>query len=192
MTTHSSAKSVIVSMHNGKVVSVTGKHDPLLQARYLVGVAESLKDQHVIEAARAVLAQMTQLIEQKLDLSLPGDQELLAGYHALRVDYLSLVDGFRQMHQSNEKFRAEVVVMIKVEENRTKRVVWAQTAKGSSEFYVTPDLQFNRVLQNRALEQAGRFIAEDLASRFLLQLESGQLAKPIVSPASTGADTSSK
>ena len=82
--------------------------------------------------------------------------------------------------------------MIKVEESRTKRVAWAQTAKGSSEFYVTPDLQFNRVLQNRALEQAGRFIAEDLASRFLLQLESGQLAKPIVSPASTGADTSSK
>ncbi len=88
--------------------------------------------------------------------------------------------------------RAEVVVVIKVEESRTKRVVWAQTAKGSSEFYVTPDLQFNRVLQNRALEQAGRFIAEDLASRFLLQLESGQLAKPIVRPASTGADTSSK
>ena len=88
--------------------------------------------------------------------------------------------------------RAEVVVMIKVEESRTKRVVWAQTAKGSSEFYVTPDLQFNRVLQNRALEQAGRFIAEDLASRFLLQLESGQLAKPIVRPASTGADTSSQ
>ena len=88
--------------------------------------------------------------------------------------------------------RAEVVVMIKVEESRTKRMVWAQTAKGSSEFYVTPDLQFNRVLQNRALEQAGRFIAEDLASRFLLQLESGQLAKPILRPASTGADTSSK
>jgi len=34
------------------------------------------------------------------------------------------------------------------------------------------------VLQNRALEQAGQFVAEDLASRFLLQLESGQLAKP--------------
>jgi hypothetical protein len=42
---------------------------------------------------------------------------------------------------------------------------------------VTPDLQFNRALQNRALEQAGRFIAEDLASRFLLQLETGQFEK---------------
>ena len=85
--------------------------------------------------------------------------------------------------------RTEVVVIVKVEETRTKRLVWAQTAKGASEFYVTPDLQFNRVLQNRALEQAGRFIAEDLASRFLLQLESGQLAKPPVRPASNSADT---
>lgn len=78
--------------------------------------------------------------------------------------------------------RTEVVVAVKVEETRTKRTVWMQTAKGSSEFYVTPDLQFNRVLQNRALEQAGRFVAEDLASRFLLQLESGQLAKPTATP----------
>lgn len=88
--------------------------------------------------------------------------------------------------------RAEVTVMVKVEETRTKRVVWTQTAKGSSEFYVTPDLQFNRVLQNRAVEQAGRFIAEDLASRFLLQLESGQLEKPVAKPASSSADTNVK
>ena len=88
--------------------------------------------------------------------------------------------------------RAEVVVIVKVEETRTKRLVWAQTAKGASEFYVTPDLQFNRVLQNRALEQAGRFIAEDLASRFLLQLESGQLAKPPAGPAADNVDTNIK
>jgi hypothetical protein len=74
--------------------------------------------------------------------------------------------------------RVEVLVIVKVEETRTKRLVWAQTSKGASEFFVTTDLNFNRALQNRALEQAGRFIAEDLASRFLLQLESGQLAKP--------------
>jgi len=84
--------------------------------------------------------------------------------------------------------RTEVVVMVKVEETRTKRLVWTQMAKGSSEFYVTPDLQFNRVLQNRALEQAGRFVAEDLASRFLLQLESGQLAKPIATPPSNNPE----
>ena len=88
--------------------------------------------------------------------------------------------------------RTEVVVIVKVEETRTKRLVWTQTSKGASEFYVTSDLQFNRVLQNRALEQAGRFIAEDLASRFLLQLESGQLAKPTVRPASDNADTNIK
>ncbi len=88
--------------------------------------------------------------------------------------------------------RAEVLVIIKVEETRTQRLVWAQTSKGTSEFYVTSDLQFNRVLQNRALEQAGRFIAEDLASRFLLQLESGQLAKPPVLPASDNVDSAIK
>ncbi|BFU94574.1 MAG: conserved protein of unknown function [Nitrospira sp.] len=74
--------------------------------------------------------------------------------------------------------RTEVVIAVKVEETRTKRVVWMQVAKGASEFFITTDLQFNRVLQNRSLEQAGKFVAEDLASRFLLQLESGQLAKP--------------
>jgi len=74
--------------------------------------------------------------------------------------------------------RTEVVVAVKVEETRTKRAVWTQVAKGASEFFITTDLQFNRVLQNRALEQAGKFLAEDLASRFLLQLESGQLVKP--------------
>jgi hypothetical protein len=75
--------------------------------------------------------------------------------------------------------RTEVVVGIRVEETRTKQVVWSQLSKGSSEFFVTSDLQFNRVLQNRALEQAGKFIAEDLASRFLFQLESGRLSKPV-------------
>jgi hypothetical protein len=79
--------------------------------------------------------------------------------------------------------RTEVVVLVKVEETRTKKVLWMQTAKGASEFFVTTDLQFNRALQNRALEQAGRFIAEDLASRFLLQLESGKLSKPTTTPA---------
>jgi len=88
--------------------------------------------------------------------------------------------------------RTEVVVAVKVEETRTKRVVWAQMTKGMSEFFITPDLQFNRVLQNRALEQAGRFIAEDLASRFLLQLESGQLAKTPEPPASDNADSNIK
>jgi hypothetical protein len=81
--------------------------------------------------------------------------------------------------------RTEVIVLVKVEETRTKKVVWMQTAKGASEFFVTTDLQFNRALQNRALEQAGRFIAADLASRFLLQIESGKLSKPTPTPVPT-------
>lgn len=74
--------------------------------------------------------------------------------------------------------RAEIVVRVQVEETRTNRVVWTQLARGASEFYVTSDLQFNRALQNRALEQAGRLAAADLAARFLLLVESGGLAKP--------------
>lgn len=81
--------------------------------------------------------------------------------------------------------RTEVVVSVKVEETRTKRVVWLQLAKGSSEFYVTSDLQFNRALQNRAMEQAGQYAASDLAARFLMHLESGGLNKPAAVPAST-------
>jgi hypothetical protein len=85
--------------------------------------------------------------------------------------------------------RTEVVVFVKIEETRTKKVLWTQTAKGASEFFVTTDLQFNRALQNRALEQAGRFIAEDLASRFLLQMESGKLSKPTTNPATSTTET---
>ena len=77
--------------------------------------------------------------------------------------------------------RTEVVVGVTVSETRTKQVVWSHMSKGASEFFVTSDLQFNRVLQNRALEQAGRYIAEDVASRFLFQLESGRLSKPVAS-----------
>ncbi len=78
--------------------------------------------------------------------------------------------------------RAEVVVTVRVEEIRSKKVVWSQLAKGASEFFVTPDLQFNRALQNRAMEQAGRFVAADLAARFLLQVETGALTKPASIP----------
>ena len=73
--------------------------------------------------------------------------------------------------------RTEVVVQVLVEDVRSRKVVWRQLAKGSSEFFVTPDLQFNRAVQNRAVEQAGRFVAADLAARFLLQLETGALTE---------------
>lgn len=73
--------------------------------------------------------------------------------------------------------RTEVVVLARVEDVRSRKVVWSQVVKGAAEFFVTPDLQFNRALQNRAIEQAGRFVAADLAARFLLQLETGALTK---------------
>jgi hypothetical protein len=79
--------------------------------------------------------------------------------------------------------RTEVVVVVKVEETRTKKLLWMQTAKGASEFFVTTDLQANRALQNRALEQAGRFVAADLAAGFLAQVESGRLTKAAATPA---------
>lgn len=78
--------------------------------------------------------------------------------------------------------RAEVVVLVRVEEVRSGKIVWTQLAKGGSEFFITSDLQFNRTLQNRAVEQAGRILAADLASRFLLQVETGALKKPASSP----------
>lgn len=78
--------------------------------------------------------------------------------------------------------RVEMLVSVRIEEAKTRRLVWSQVAKGTSEFFVTQDLQFNRVLQNRALEQAGRFVAEDLASRFLLFLDSGELEKVLKRP----------
>lgn len=83
--------------------------------------------------------------------------------------------------------RTEVVVQVWVEDVRSKKVVWRQLAKGASEFFVTPDLQFNRALQNRSIEQAGRFVAADLAARFLLQLEAGALTKRTSGPDSDSA-----
>lgn len=78
--------------------------------------------------------------------------------------------------------RAEVILVIRVEDAQTKKAVWTQIVKGASEFFVTSDLQLNRTLQNRAMEQAGRLVASDLAARFLLQLETGALTTraPIV------------
>ncbi len=75
--------------------------------------------------------------------------------------------------------RVEMLVSVRIEDARTKTLVWSQVSKGTSEFFLTQDLQFNRVLQNRALEQAGRFIAEDLAARFLLFQDTGELDKAL-------------
>lgn len=69
-------------------------------------------------------------------------------------------------------FEQRVMVTVKatVTDLRHSKDVWTQHSTGASEFFLTNDLQFNRVLQNRALEQAGKQIAEDLAARFMAYL----------------------
>ena len=71
--------------------------------------------------------------------------------------------------------RVNVVVKVTVKERTTERVVWSGSATGTAEYFVnqSPDtetgqdqLQFNQVLQDRALEQAGQVVAEILAADF--------------------------
>ncbi|MBM4123674.1 MAG: hypothetical protein FJ246_01750 [Nitrospira sp.] len=71
-------------------------------------------------------------------------------------------------------FESRVVVTVRavVEDLHSGKTVWDERATAASEFFISNDLQFNRVLQTRALEQAGRLVAEDLATRFLSSRES--------------------
>ena len=71
--------------------------------------------------------------------------------------------------------RVNVVVKVTVEESKTGRIVWSDSATGTAEFFVNQSsdtetgqdqLQFNQVLQDRALEQAGQGVAEVLADDF--------------------------
>jgi outer membrane lipopolysaccharide assembly protein LptE/RlpB len=82
--------------------------------------------------------------------------------------------------------RVTVTVRATVEDMRTKQPVWTDTATASSEFFITQDVQFNRVLQSRALEQAGRYVAGDLATRFLAHLDAGGSVSPAKTPEKTG------
>ena len=83
-----------------------------------------------------------------------------------------------------QESRVTVNVKVEVKDRRSGEIVWSQSSTGSAEFFVGSSadtggsgggLQFNRVLQDRALEQAGQFIAEDLADRFLFAREQGML-----------------
>ena len=85
--------------------------------------------------------------------------------------------------QQTLESRVTVYVQATIENRKTSQIIFAQTLTASSEFFVTTDLQFNRVLQTRALEQAGQFIAQDLASRFLNHLDNYGVAPP---PAGSG------
>ena len=81
-----------------------------------------------------------------------------------------------------QESRVKVKVAVKVRHRKTGKVRWSQSSTKSSEFYVGASsnssseesgLQFNRVLQDRALEQAGRGVAADLADQFLSARDQG-------------------
>ena len=81
-----------------------------------------------------------------------------------------------------QESRVSVKVKVEVKNRRTGKILWVQTSNGTGEFFVnaTPaaeggqrGLQFNRILQNRALEQAGLEVAADLSDRFLIAREKG-------------------
>ncbi|MCA9499842.1 MAG: LPS assembly lipoprotein LptE [Nitrospirales bacterium] len=74
-----------------------------------------------------------------------------------------------------QESRVTVRVLLRVKDRKTGKVRWSQTGTSTAEFFVgatsTSDsergLQFNRVLQDRAVEQAGQQVAADLADQFL-------------------------
>ncbi len=68
--------------------------------------------------------------------------------------------------------RALVTMIARIENTRTKQVIWSRHGVAASEFFITNDLNFNKVLQRRAIEQAGIKLAADFADGFLLYLES--------------------
>jgi hypothetical protein len=80
-----------------------------------------------------------------------------------------------------QESRVVVKVLLKVKDRKTGKVRWSQIGMGTAEFFVnatsTSDaergLQFNRVLQDRAIEQAGQQVAADLADQFLGAREQG-------------------
>jgi len=87
--------------------------------------------------------------------------------------------------------RVTVEVRITVEDRKTGKIVWGQTATGSAAYLEdrAPDpdtgqdpLQFNQVLQDRAFEQAGQTIAQSLAGKFWIAREHG-----IFTPSATQA-----
>ncbi len=88
---------------------------------------------------------------------------------SVAVPSLTFSDG-----QTRER-RVNVVVRVTVARRKTGESLWTETATGTGEFFVNraPDvedrqdqIQFNRVLQDRALEQAGQSAVERLAAAF--------------------------
>lgn len=83
--------------------------------------------------------------------------------------------------EQTQESRVTVTVAVTVKHRKTGKVRWTQAKTNSAEFFVgassssaASGLQFNRVLQDRALEQAGQGAAEDLADGFLSARDQGK------------------
>jgi len=80
-----------------------------------------------------------------------------------------------------QESRVMVTVALNVKDRKTGKVRWSQTGSSTAEFFVgatstsstSSGLQFNRVLQDRAIEQAGQQVSADLADQFLGAREQG-------------------
>lgn len=100
-----------------------------------------------------------------------------------------------------QESRVAVKVAVTVRHRKTGKVRWTQTTTNSAEFFVgaassgaaASGLQFNRVLQDRALEQAGQGVAEDLADQFLSARDQGKFGVEVVikEPPAFNSDTNS-
>lgn len=99
--------------------------------------------------------------------------------------------------------RVNVVVKVTVENRKTGQIVWNDTATGTAEFFVNQSsdtetgqdqLQFNQVLQDRALEQAGQDVAEILAADFWDARDIGTFSpggkKPVTLPSESDGQSS--
>lgn len=82
-----------------------------------------------------------------------------------------------------QESRVSVKVAVTVRHRKSGKIRWTGSSENSAEFFVGASsgasggqsgLQFNRVLQDRALEQAGRGAAADLADRFLSARDQGK------------------
>ena len=82
-----------------------------------------------------------------------------------------------------QESRVTVNVVVTIRHRKTGKIRWSQATTNSAEFFVGASasssgaesgLQFNRVLQDRALEQAGQGAAEDLTDQFLSARDQGK------------------
>lgn len=100
-----------------------------------------------------------------------------------------------------QESRVMVTVAVTIKDRKTGKIRWSQTGSSTAEFFVgatsTGDaetgLQFNRVLQDRAVEQAGQLVAADLADQFWGARDQGKFqvneGKDVPAPVSKGIES---